>query len=250
LTLSSEDLIKIIHIQQSFIDSVRLTILPPEIPSYPYTARIKFPWEIVNLPTNIQSTRLITFFKLIPEFSSLNEADKLILIKHNTFTLVFIRSALNYNLLTDGYQESGTDECVFAGKDIIQCFSLHQYEQTTRCIRQLVDASQNDRILLEIFLIIMLLSKGSTICTYTEQAEPILHDILSIYRAQNIFIELLSKYCENKFGFTKTVEIWLKLTTGSMNAHLQSYNTRHNYINNDLVADQLVPLMKSVMLNS
>jgi hypothetical protein len=239
---------KIKQIQQVYSESIRLTSLPPELPSYPHKARLDAPSDVINLPSNLQATRLITYFKLLPEFSTLNEYDKLILIKYNTFALLFIRSALMYDLITDNYHEPGTDDCVFAGKDLIRCFSLHQYEQTTRCVRRLVDASQTDRVLIEIFLVIMLLSKGSSICTYKDEIEPIVQDILSIYNIQNIYTDLLWKYCENKFGFTKTVNIWLHLVTASIDAHVQASNTRHNFVKNDIVAEKLVPLMKSVML--
>jgi hypothetical protein len=248
VSLLSEDLIKIEQIQEAYADSVRLTSLPPEIPSYPHTARIDVPWDMINLPTNLHATRLITYFKFLPEFLSINEHDKLILIKYNTFPLVFIRSTLNYDPLTDNYHERGTDDCVFAGKDLIQCFSFDQYEQSTRCIRRLLDASQHDCILIQIFLIITLFSKGSSMCTYVDETEPIAKDILSIYHAQNIYIDLLWKYCENKYGFIKAIQIWLKLVTSSIDAHLAAYNTRYNYVKNDLVADHLVPLMKSVSL--
>jgi hypothetical protein len=248
VSLSSEDFIKIEQIQQAYTMSVRLTSLPSEIPSYPYTARIDAPWDMMNFPTNLRATRLITYFKLLPEFSSLNEHDKLILIKYNTFVLVFIHSALTYDPVTDSYHERDTDDCVFDGKDLIHCFSLHQYEQSTRCINRLLDALQHDRVLTQILLIITLFSKGSSMCAYIDEPEPIAKDILSIYHAQNIFIDLLWKYCENKFGFIKTVNIWLKIITASIEAYLQAYNTQYNYFKNDVVADQLVPLMKSVML--
>lgn len=205
---------------------------------------------MVNFPTNMQATRVITYIKLLPEFSALNEHDKLILTKYNTFALAFIRAALNYDPFTDTYHEPYTDDCVFAGRDLIQCFSLYQYEQSTRCVRNLVNASCNDRFLLQVLIIIMLLSKGSAICTVIDEMEPIAQDIFSIYQAQNIFIELLWKYCEKKFGYFKTIDIWFKLTITSIDAHLQAYRTRRDYVKIDAVADQLVPLMKSVMLIS
>jgi hypothetical protein len=246
--LSSADLIKIEQIQKAYKDSVCLTSVPPEILSYPHRTPLDAPCELLNLPVNLQSTRLITYFKLMPEFSALNEHDKLILIKYNIFALAFIRSVLNYDPVTDNYQEYDTDECIFAGKDLIQCFSLHQYEQTTHCINRLFYAAQNDRILVQILLLIMLFSKGSSVCIYGDEGEPLAKDILSIYHAQNIFIDLLWKYCENKFGYVKAIQIWIKLVTGSIEAILQAYNTRSNYIQNNAVAEQLVPLMKSVML--
>jgi len=248
ISLSSKDLSKIEQIQEAYAASVRLTSLPPEIPSYPHTTRLDVPWDMINLPTNLHATRLITYFKFLPEFLSINEHDKIILIKYNTFPLVFIRATLNYDPLTDNYHEHGTDDCVFSGKDLIQCFSFHQYEQSTRCIRRILDASRHDRLVLQIFLIITLFSKGSSMCTHIDEVEPIAKDILSIYNAQNIYIDLLWKYCENKFGFEKSIQIWLELVTSSIDAHLQAYNTRFNYCKNDLVADHLVPLMKSVSL--
>ena len=246
--LSSEDLIKIQQIKEAYTDSVRLTSLSSQFPSYPESVRITETSDMINIFTNILVTRLITYFKLLPEFSSLNDHDKFILIKHNTFTLSYIRAALNYNPLTNTYHEPNTGECVFTGNDLIQCLSLHQYERSINCIRNLLDASLDDRFLLEVLLIIMVFSKGSSICTYIGEMEPVAHDTLSIYQAQNVFIDILWKYCENKFGLSATIKSWLKLTVYSMNAHLQAYNIRHDFMKIDSVADRLSPLMKSVLL--
>ena len=248
--LSSEDFLKIQQIQQAYADSVRLTALSSDIPSYPHAVRLTEATEMVNFPTNMQVTRVITYMKLLPEFIIINEHDKLILTKYNTFTLAFIRAALNYDPYTDTYHEPNTDDCVFAGRDLIECFSFYQYEQSTRCIRNLLVASCNDRFILQVLVIIILFSKGAAICTVLEEMEPIARDIYSIFHAQNIFIELLWKYCEKKYGYTKTIDIWLKLTTASIDAHLQAFHTRHDYVKVNDVADQLVPLMKSVMLIS
>lgn len=246
--LTSQDLMKIKQIQQAYQDAVRLTSLSAEIPTYPRSVRISEASDMVNFPTNMQAVRVITYFKLLPEFSYLHEEDKLALTKYNTFALVIIRAALNYDPLTDTYHEPNTDDCVFNGRDVIQCFSLEQYQRSTRCIQNLVNASLNDRFLLQVLLIIILLSKGSALCTDMDEMEPIARNILSIFHTQNIFIELLWKYCENKFGYAKTVKTWLKLTVSSIDAHLQAHNTRRNYVKVENVADQLSPLMKSVML--
>jgi hypothetical protein len=246
-SLTSHDYMKIQQIKQAYHDSVRLTLLPPEVPSFPHVARIKATSDMVNFPANIQAT-LITYFKLLPEFSSLNEHDKLILIKYNTFTLTFIRAALNYNPLTDTYHEPNTDDCVFEGRDLIQCFSLYHYERSTRCVRNLLNASLGERLLLQILLIIMLFSKGSSICTHIDEAEPIAENAVSIYHAQNVFTELLWKYCEGKFGIQQACEVFLQFTIWTMDAHLQAFHIRHGCVKVDTVAEQLAPLMKSVML--
>lgn len=247
-TVPPRDLFKIEQIQQAYVDAVRLTSLPADIPCYPHTTRINATSDMVNLPANMQATRLITFFKLLPEFSTLNENDKILLTKYNTFPLTFIRAALNYNPLTDTYHEPNTDDCVFEGRDLIQCFSLYHYEKSTRCVRSLLSASMGDRFLLQTLLVIMLFSKGSSICTYIDEAEPIADDILSIFQRQNLFIDLLWKYCQVKYGSRRTVEIFLRFVLSSMDAHLQAYSIRQGCVKVTPVADQLAPLMKSVML--
>ena len=246
--LTAADAVKIRQIQEAYVTSVRLTSLPSEIPSFPHRKRLNETSDVVNIPANIQATRLITYFKLIPEFVSLNEDDKLILIKYNTFTLSFIRAALNYDPVTDTYHEVDTDECVFEGRDLIQCLSLYQYEQSTRCVCNLLSAAVNDRFVLQVLLLILLFSKGSSVCTYLDEAEPIAQDTLAIYRVQSAFIELLWRYSQDKYGCARTRDICLKLTMTSIDAHLQAYNIRHGYVKVDRVADQLAPLMKSVML--
>lgn len=246
--LSSEDFLKIQQIQQAYTDSVRLTALSTDIPSFPNAVRITQTSDMINLPTNMQATRVITYLKLLPEFCALNEYDKLILTKYNTFALVVIRAALNYDPLTDTYHEPNTNDCVFNGRDIIDCFSLEQYEKMTRCVLSLLTASCNDRLILQIFIIILLFSKGAAICSDKDELEPTARDMFPIYHTQNIFVDLLWKYCENKYGYMKTIDIWLQLTVASIDTHFQAFKTRRDFIQVDEVAELLSPLMKSVML--
>ena len=248
--LSPGDSAKIEQIRQAYQDSIRLTSLPSEVPVYPYTARLNDTWDMINLPCNLNATRSITFFKLLPEFGQINESDKLILVKFNSFTMAHIRAALNYDVKTDSYHERGSDDCVFQGKDLIQCYSHDQYVKSTRCICRLLESAENDRLILQILLLLILFSKGSFICTYDEHAEPIAQDPLTIYHTQNVFTRLLWNYIEMTYGSVKSLEIWVKLMTATMETHLQAFNTMNKYIKNEEVADHLVPLMKSVMLIS
>lgn len=248
--LSSEDSAKIEQIRQAYQDSIRLTSLPSEVPVYPYSARLNATWDMINLPCNLHATRSITYFKLLPEFARLNENDKLLLVKFNSFTMAHVRGAMNYDVKTDSYHERGSDDCVFQGKDLIQCYSYDQYVKSTRCVCRLLEAAENDRFILQILLLLILFSKGSFICTYDENSEPIAQDSLTIYQTQNIFAKLLWNYIEVTYGSVKSIEMWIKLMSATMETHLQAFNTLNTYIKNDHVADHLVPLMKSVMLIS
>ncbi|UJR26347.1 hypothetical protein I4U23_007680 [Adineta vaga] len=246
--LSSNDLIQIQQIQQAYNDSIRLTSLSSEFPSYPQALRITDACDLFNFLTNVLSTRLITFLKLLPEFSSLNSNDKFILIKYNTLTLTFIRAALNYNPNTDVYHEPQTDECILTGYDIAKSFSIQQYNLSSNCLKNLLKSSFNDRLILQLLLIVVAFSKGSSICATVDEMEPLVEDILTIYQIQNIFVDLLWKYCEQKFGREMTVQIWLNLTVYTMDAHLQAYNSRHGDVKVNSIADQLSPLVRSVLI--
>jgi len=250
MVLSAVDSAKIEQIRQAYQDSIRLTSLPSEVPVYPYSARLNAAWDMINLPCNLHATRSITYFKLLPEFARLNENDKLLLVKFNSFTMAHVRGAMNYDVKTDSYHERGSDDCVFQGKDLIQCYSYDQYVKSTRCVCRLLEAAQNDRFILQILLLLILFSKGSFICTYDENSEPIAQDSLTIYHTQNIFAKLLWNYIEVTYGSVKSIEIWIKLMSATMETHLQAFNTLNTYIKKDNVADHLVPLMKSVMLIS
>lgn len=178
----------------------------------------------------------------------MNENDRVTLIKYNTYALIFIRAALNYNRNNDTYHEKGSEDCVFEGKDMIKAFSYQQYVNSTRCVCRLLDASKSDTLIIRIWILIFLFSKGAFMCRFIESAEPIARDILSIFRAQNRFIELLWKYCNDRYGLSQSINIWINLVTGTMEAHLQSFNTMHGFIKNDQVVDNLVPLIKSITL--
>jgi len=239
--------LKIEKIEIAYRDSVRLTTLPKNIRTYPHISKITDPGDVLNYPANINTTRLITYFKLLPEFVSLNENDKLIQTKYNMHLLLFFRSAINYDPLLDHYHEPNTDEFIFNGRDLIECFSLHQYQESTRCVLEILDASNDDMLIIRIFLIILIFSKGPGFI-YSDEVEPIAEDILGLLNRQNIYVDLLWRYCEEKYGLRRSTIIWMKLITACMDSNLQASLTRQNYIKVETVALQLVPLMKSVML--
>ncbi|CAF1086903.1 unnamed protein product [Adineta ricciae] len=248
LLLSSKDWAKIQQIQQAYADSIRLTSLSPEFPLYPQILPLNEVSDVFNFLTNLLATRLITFLKLLPEFSMLNSHDKFILTKYNTFTLTFIRAALNYNSTRDIYHEPHTDECIFNGRDIIQCFNQHQYNLSRTCLENFLKTSFNDRLILQLLLLVLIFSKGSSICAQSDEVEPIADDILTIYHTQNIFVDLLWKYCEQNFGERLTVKILFNLTVHFMDANVQAFNSRHGNFKTTRIADQLSPLIKSVLL--
>ncbi|CAF1310219.1 unnamed protein product [Didymodactylos carnosus] len=242
--ISSQDWITLEKIQCAYAQSVKLNSLVG-LPLYPSTRKLSTPAQMVNEPTNIHSTRLITYFKQLPEFCELEEDDKLTLIKHNLLGLVFIRATLIYKPANDTYQEYGTDDCIFDGKDLIECYGEQLYKKSTQIMCSFIDIVECDRLVVKIILIIMLFSKGYSTCTI-EYPEPVLKNSTQVFQSQNIYVDLLWRYCEEKFGFFNTIKLLVRLITLCMAVESVAKETQQ-YVQSKLTADELAPLMQSVM---
>ncbi|CAF4456900.1 unnamed protein product [Didymodactylos carnosus] len=232
-------------IELAYDQSIKLNS-PVGLPLYPSTRKLSSITELINEPMNIYSTRLVTYFKQLPEFYELEEDDKLTLIKYNLFGLIFIRGILIYDPINDTYQEYGTSDCVFNVKDLLQ--SCRLYLKSTDSRRSFSDIVECDRLVVKVILIIMLFSKGSSMCSF-KHPEPILKNNIQIYKSQNFYIELVWKYCEQKFGFLNGVKLFLRLVTCCMVAKMAAEEMQQ-YVENTLTECELAPLMQSIIFLS
>ncbi|CAF1540547.1 unnamed protein product, partial [Didymodactylos carnosus] len=181
------------QIQTAYSQSIQLLSMVG-VPPYPFVYKLSDPLFVVNVPINISATRLIVYFKSIPEFITLTEDDKLTLIKYNLFALVIVKGVIGYNPVDDTYQDDRANDCLFNGKDAIQNYGYDFYYRYTNVTLSFLDNTVNDRLILKILLIIFLFSKGAafTTCEY----EPILQNTLQVFHAQNVYTDLLWRYCE------------------------------------------------------
>jgi hypothetical protein len=189
--------------------------------------------------------RLLAFIKQIPEFDQLNVDDKVTLIKFNLLPLLCMNCTLSYKIETDQIVE--TDSDVPWDSSIIQeVYGYDGYLQMRKIFESFAHIAKYDQKIIQLALITFVLTKG--FATGCGELEPILHDGLAAYRAQNYYAELLCKYIETVHGHEKAVNIWMKLVTHFITWQTLLKNLRENVQKNLLSTDmtELLPLMKSL----
>jgi hypothetical protein len=176
---------------------------------------------------------LIEYFKIIPEFNRLCINDRIRLIRNqfgviNNINEAIIHPGVSTNLIIS----------------LSNVFGIYLAKRILGCIER-IQMFTSDPILLKLFLIIVTLSSG--IYRNDIDMNQIYDDTLSIYSAQNIYVELLWKYILSRSStplhavkfFNKLVQFLLYL----LNVHLLLDSYVHNLPNE---IEQMEPLMQSM----
>ncbi|CAF1152717.1 unnamed protein product [Adineta steineri] len=202
--LNSDDLQRIEIVQTAFEKRIEL-------------ARDNLLWNPTVHSTNlleflnsrsVPAMRLVAFFKQIPEFTQLNPEDKFILTKYNLMPLLVPSFALSFKKDTRQVIETNTDipwnESAFQ-----QAIGTNYLLQIKPIFAPLVEIVQYDQKIMQLFLIVLFLSKG--LSTGEDITEPILRDYMAVYRAHNFYTELLWNYMEVTHGIKVAYRIFSKL---------------------------------------
>ncbi|CAF1068145.1 unnamed protein product [Adineta steineri] len=153
--LNSDDLQRIEMVQTAFEKRIEL-------------ARDNLLWNPTVHSTNlleflnsrsVPAMRLVAFFKQIPEFTQLNSEDKFILTKYNLMPLLVPSFALSFKKDTKQVIETNTDipwdESAFQ-----QAIGTNYLLQIKPIFAPLVEIVQYDQKIMQLFLIVLFLSKG------------------------------------------------------------------------------------------
>lgn len=201
--------------------------------------------EVLN-SYSVSVMRLLSFIKQIPEFNQLHVDDRVTLIKYNLMTVLGVNSALSYNIETKQLVETDSDL-----PSNVQYFRvLHGYNicmQTSKIFDSFLHIAKYDRKIIELTVIILILTKGFSIIS--DHDEQILYDIMSTYRAQNYYTELLWKYMETMHGYKKAVGLFSEIILRVISWQVIYEQMRNNILRTLSPEDvgELVPIMKSTL---
>jgi hypothetical protein len=190
--------------------------------------------------------RLITYLKQINEFQRLDTTDQLYLIKLNLLTVCFYHSMFIYDPSRGSYHEPDTTDPLFSDKDWIRVLNKQFHCKLKQLRNDFIDIFQADDIIIKIFFIILLFSNHMS---SNQSAHCSLQDIhsLDIFKAQNIFIDLVYRYCLHLYGSKKAPLLFSRYIDKIIKIQFlvdQFKCTIHDYID----TTKLSPLMESLLV--
>lgn len=141
------------------------------------------------------------------------------------------------------YHEPNTsrDFCYYA--DELRLYSDEVYDRSMLFIKEVQDICCNDHLIMKITMLIMIFTKGSDL------NEPCLLEPNKIFHAQNVFIDVLWKYLNVRFGIESTPTIYARLVFACMHAQILGRLTKEAVTKKTVHNEQIAPLMQSVLLN-
>ncbi|CAF1582625.1 unnamed protein product, partial [Adineta steineri] len=189
--LNEFDWLRIRLIQDYFTEAVKLNEITG-ISSNLSTQSITTTLELFHMPIHITSMRLISYLKQINEFQQLKQEDQAYLIKLNLLPLCFFHLIFIHDPRTDLYYEPNTKDPHFSGKDWSKTLNKQFHIEMKQLRNDIIDIFQLDDIVIKLFLLIFAFSNQISL---NQSSECVLIDInvLDIFKAQNIFIDLAYK---------------------------------------------------------
>jgi hypothetical protein len=178
---------------------------------------------------------LIKYIKHIPEFNGLSINDRICLIR-NQFGLI---NNINEAIIHPGV----TTNLVVSLSNV---FGVHLANRLLQSIER-IQIFASDAILLKLLLIIVTFSSGNHRNRNDTDIDQICDDTLSIFAAQNIYVELLWKYIlsrsSTELNAVKMFDKLIRFLLYLLEVHLLV----DGYINNlPNEIDQMEPLMQSM----
>ena len=242
--LNDFDWLMIHFIQDHYTQAVKLNGING-ISLYPAIQRVESTLELFSMPLHLSSMRLITYIKQINEFHQLTHEDQMYLIKSNLLTTCFFHSIYMYDPRRDCYHEENTTDPLFCGRDWNRTLNKQFHLEMHKLRRDLINIFQLDDIIIKLFLLILLFSNQMS---SNQSARCSLTDVnsLDIFKTQNIFIDLVYRYCLHQYGSREASILFCRYVHKIMKMQQLVDGIKHT-IDNYIDVTQLPTLMESLL---
>ncbi|CAF1279968.1 unnamed protein product [Rotaria sordida] len=243
-SLNDNDRILLTKIEEHYTQAVRLNISVIKGYDNPCLRNLNDFVDVLNEPAHISALRMVTLFKLTPEFNLLHEDDRLALVKHNLMAILVLHFTICTDITTGIFHEPNTpnDFCYHANE--LCNYSNAIYLKTIDLTDQLQKLCSYDRSILKLLILVIIFSKGA------DYVEPILVESEKVFNAQNVFVDLLWNYLNVRFGYDQTPHLFSRLIFCCMKSHSLARETKETITKIDVQNKKFAPLMQSILETS
>lgn len=229
---SSIDQVVLTNIFHTYEDTCILT-RNTYYPTYPAMAHTSAHTVFNEMSCMVKTC--VNYFSRIPQFHNLIISDKMRLIKNNFVYMSTINMRMLYPITSSNLVKTWAN--------------LFPIEITQRIIKrnQIIDQFLFDPMILRIFLLIIILSSGNSRNIEYVDLDLICDDSLSIFAAQNFYVELLWKYILYRSFDGKTpVQLFNRLVILVLHVQSLGINVDHYLGNLRHEIRQMEPMLQSV----
>lgn len=242
--LNNDDRRHLTIVEDNYYQAIRL--YTPIIKGHdaPCLRNLSKPIDLINELFHMSTLRMITFLKLTPEFQSLQEDDRLALVKNNLLAIFYLHFSICTNLHNDIYQEPRLNNEFYYHASDLGLISSEIYQEARSFVEEIQQLSAMDHTIIKLIILIVIFSK-------TSDHDPIVWvESQKIFRAQNVYVKLLWNYLHVRFGSEQTPSKYSRLIFSCLKAQNLGRKTKeivHEQIVNN---QQLAPLMQSILFLS
>ncbi|CAF1257218.1 unnamed protein product [Adineta ricciae] len=201
---------------------------------------------------NVNAIRMINFVRQIEDFASLNENDRVTLVKYNSSMAGLMRFSLTFDKTRELWHLDPEDDSHSTASEafaeeckslFILCYGYELFRSLANILHIIEDLVNKDPIIVQLLMLTMVFLKG---LSASDDRESMLYDYQRVFQAHSKYVDLLFRYLLQQSSFEQTavkmmrvVEVLLKLQK-LMRDFQQQVKTKIdvNYIN---------PLMKSLL---
>lgn len=250
--LSDADRACLSHIQNSYLGAIKLTPSASSTISFDPSVTKVFSFSTTMEIDTFSAVKLINFLRLIPDFESLDEEDRLSLVKNNLVLLLVLRDLLVFDRRTEIlYDDNPEDTTPLVREKFAHCYRslytlFYGYEETQFYMSNLCrifDSLDNDPLVIQLLMIISIFQIGISI--NGEQIRELVHRE-KVFNAHAKYVDLLFRYLIEQFSFDVAAMKMLRLVESMF--RVQTNARRYREMVKERKDDHFTnPLLNSVL---
>jgi hypothetical protein len=189
--------------------------------------------------------RLISFLKQITEFQQLTDDDQVYMIKLNLIVLSFFHWMFLHDPAKNTYHEQDTTDPVYSGEDWMRTFNEQFHSDIQQLRKDFLDIFPSNDIMMQLSFLVLIFSNRVSLNEANQQSTAKAQS-LSIFNAQNVFGDLLYKYCLSQVGTSGAPVTFARYVSKVMKFQQLIDEIRFS-IRDYVDITQLSPLMESLV---